>query len=265
LATRVEISAALQRLAGTERVLIYDLNEHEAPERSDATSPFLRGSSAWWRYIERRRKLDDGSDLNLLISLRGLPVEERLLAVNWGSAFANSFLVIEPADPWLDLTTAEGIAEFEARAGVTNADAVVRAAYAEWSYWVRDERGELESRAATLDIASRDATLWQALWERLPRTFPEAAFLSSLTLLTLREAELFTGGREVARAVVPFLTRLGLPVLYDARHVMKGVRELVNAGLAWVQDPSDNWRVYRGPEEPLPVDVADEDLAMMIR
>ena len=95
---------------------------------------------------------DDGGDLNLLISMRGLRADERLLAVNWGSAFANSFLMIEPSDPWLDLTTQEGIDAFAASTDVRDADSLVRCAYAEWVYWVRDERGELESRAANLDL-----------------------------------------------------------------------------------------------------------------
>src|ERR1051325_9615207 len=51
---------------------------------------------------------------------------------------------------------------------------------------IRDERGDLESRAATLSIADPSDTLWDEVWERLPQTFPAAAFLSSLTLLTLR-------------------------------------------------------------------------------
>jgi hypothetical protein len=262
---RDDVSAALRQLAGTDRVLLYDVPEADAPERALATTPFVSGSKAWWRYVERRRALDDGQDLNLLISLRGLRADERLLAVNWGTAFANSFLLVEPSDPWLDLTTREGIDEFARRSGAIDASALVRAAYAEWIYWVRDEGGELESRNATLDVQDADARLWQALWERLPRTFPEAAFLSSLTLLTLREAELFTGGREVYRAIMPFLTRLGLPILYDARHVLQGVRQLVNAGLASVQDPEEESRVYRGPHEPLPEDVPDERLALMIR
>jgi hypothetical protein len=261
---RDDLSAALRRLAGTDRVLLYDVSEADAPERAAATTPFVRGSKAWWRFVERRRTLDNGQDLNLLVSLRGLRTEERLLAVNWGTAFANSFLVVEPSDPWLDLTTPEGIRDFESRSGASNADAIVRAAYAEWIYWVRDENGELDSRNATLNL-DPDATLWQTLWDRLPRTFPEAAFLSSLTLLTLREAELFTGGREVYRAITPFLTRLGLPILYDARHVLQGVRQLVNAGLAGVQDPDDESKIYRGPHEPLPEDVPDERLALMIR
>ena len=64
---------------------------------------------------------------------------------------------------------------------------------------------------------------------------------------------------------MPFLTRLGMPIVYDAHHVIRGVRELVNAGLAWVQDPQDNWRVYRGPSEPLPADISDERVASMVR
>jgi hypothetical protein len=245
--------------------LIYDVSEEEAPSRTVPTTPFVRGGEGWWRFIERRRALDDGEDLNILVSMRGLRVDERILMVAWGTAFANSFLVIEPADPWLDLTTDEGVRDTVQRTGVQDADALVRAAYAEWIYWVRDERGDLESRAATLSLAGRDETLWRSIWERLPQTFPAGAFLSSLTLLTLREAELFTGGREVARAIVPFLTRLGMPVLYDARHVLDGVRQLVNAGLAWVQDPEDGGRIYRGPQEPLPAEVTNERLALMIR
>jgi len=260
-----DLAAALGRLAGTERLLVYDVSEPEAPERRNPVVPFVRGGGAWWRFVERRRALDDGADLNLLVSLRGLRADERLLAVSWGCAFANSFLVVEPADPWLDLTTPDGAREFAARSGARDADALVRAAYAEWIYWLRDERGELDSRAATLDLSDPQATLWSTLWQRLPQTFAAADFLSSLTLLTLREAELFTGGREVARAVVPFLTRLGLPILYDARHVMDGVRQLVNAGLAWVQDPEDGNRVYRGPSQPLPAEVTDERLALMVR
>jgi hypothetical protein len=262
---KTAIIEALKRLAGTERLLVYDVPEEGAPERSSMTTPFVRGSNAWWQFIDRRRALDDGADLNLLVSLRGLRTDERLLAVSWGAAFANSFLVIEPADPWLDLTTPEGVQAFAQRNNARNGDDLVRAAYAEWIYWIRDERGDLDSRAATLNIADPAATLWQTVWERLPQTFPAAAFLSSLTLLNLREAELFTGGREVARAIIPFLTRLGMPILYDARHVLYGVRQLVNAGLAWVEDPEDGWRVYRGPEEPIPADIPDERFALMVR
>ena len=42
------------------------------------------------------------------------------------------------------------------------------------------------------------------------------------------------------------------------------VRELVNAGLAWVQDP-ENDKVYSGPNQPIPPDVPDERLAIMLR
>ena len=262
---KAAIIAALEHLSGTNRLLIYEVPEEGAPQRASMTTPFVHGSEAWWQFVERRRALDDGADLNLLVSLRGLRTDERLLAVSWGTAFANSFLIIEPADPWLDLTTDEGIEAFARQRDTQTGDDLIRAAYAEWIYWVRDEEGVLESRAATLDLADPDATLWQTISARLPDTFPESAFLSSLTLLNLREAELFTGGREVARSIVPFLTRLGLPILYDARHVLHGIRLLVNAGLAWVQDPDDDWRVYRGPEDPIPAELPDEQLAMMLR
>lgn len=260
------IGDALTRLAGTERLLLYDVPEAEAPQRRSAAAPFVRGGPAWWRFVERRRPLDDGQGLNLLISLRGLRADERLLAQGWGCAYANSFLLVEPADPWLDLTTDEGIGAFARQCGAGSADALVRAAYAEWVYWVRDEEtGQLESRSAALNLSQPGATLWGTLQDRLPRTFRPADYLASLTLLTLRENELFTGGRQVARAVVPFLTRLGLPIPYDARHIIRAVRQLVDAGLAWVHDPDDNYRVYRGPDEPLPASVSDERLALMVR
>ena len=261
---RTQVAEALRALAGTSRVLVYDVAEVDAPSRDKPQTPFVHGSEAWWDFVERRRALDDGRNLSLLISLRGLRVDERLLVVNWGTAFANSFLVIEPSDPWLDLTTPEGIEKFASQAGASDADALVRAAYAEWIYWIRDERGELESRTARLNLRP-DETLSQTLWDRLPKTFPASAFLSSLTLLQLKEAELFTGGREVARAIIPFLTRLGLPIVYDGRHVIQGVRQLVNAGLAWAQDPQDNWRLYTGPAEPIPAELSDERVALMLR
>jgi hypothetical protein len=129
---------------------------------------------------------------------------------------------------------------------------------------VLDSEGQLESRAASLRVDDPKATLWSSIWERLPATFTEADFLSTLTLLNLREQELFTGGREVARAMIPFLTRLGLPILHDWRFVMHGMRQLINAGLATAQDPSDQ-RVYRGPMYPLSPDISDERLAVMLR
>jgi len=258
------LSEALLRLAGTDRLLVYDVPENEAPVRSNPASPFVSGGPAWWRFIERRRTLDNGQDLNLLVSLRGLRTEERLVVVSWGTSFANSFLLIEPYDPWLDLTTPESVDAFQDASGKRDPDELVRAAYAEWIYWVQDERGELESRAASLPVGDSKATLWDSLWERLAATFSEADYLSVLTMLNLREQELFVGGREVHRAITPFLSRLGLPILYDWRHVIHGVRELVNAGLASAQDP-DNRRVYRGPMYPLPAEISDERLAIMLR
>ena len=261
---RRQVADALRHLAGTPRALIYDVPEAEAPSRDQPQTPFVHGSDAWWAFVERRRALDDGQDLTVLVSMRGLSLDERLLVVNWGTAYANAFLVIEPSDPWLDLTTKDGIDQFAASSGAKDADALVRQAYAEWIYWTRDEKGDLESRRATLSLQP-DAMLFGTLWERLPQTFPAAAFLSSLTLLQLREAELFTGGSEVARAITPFLTRLGLPIVWDPRHIIQGVRQLVDAGLAWVQDPQDDGRLYRGPSEPIPSEISDERVALMLR
>jgi hypothetical protein len=262
---REDVASAIGRLAGTQRLVLYDVIGVDGPQRDNPSSVFVRGGAAWWRFIERRRALDNGEDLNLVVSLRSLKADERMTLVNWGSAYANSFLLIEPADPELDLTTPEGILDFAQQSHALDADALVRSAYAEWVYWTTETDGSLTEHAATLDVADLRATLWGTLWERLPQTFPPSAFLATLTLLNMREQELFTGGREVARAMMPFLTRLGLPVLYDARHVLSGVRQLVNAGLAWVTDPYDHNRLYRGPQDPIPADVPDERLAVMTR
>jgi hypothetical protein len=262
---REDVAAAIQRLAGTQRLVLYDVSGVDGPTRDTPSSVFVRGGKTWWRFIESRRRLDTGEDLNLVVSLRSLRREERMTIVNWGSAYANSFLLIEPSDPGLDLTTPEGILDFAQQTHALDADALVRTAYAEWVYWTTEPEGGLVEHAATLDVADPRATLWGTLWERLPQTFPPSAFLATLTLLNMREQELFTGGREVARAMMPFLTRLGLPVLYDARHVLTGVRQLVNAGLAWVTDPYDHNRLYRGPHDPLPADIPDERLAVMTR
>ncbi len=259
------LGAALQHLAGSDRMVVYDVALDSAPARTNSTTPFVRGGAAWWRFIERRRVLDDGLDLNLLVSLRRLSPDERLLVVGWGTAFANSFLLVEPSDISVNFTTTSGVTAFATEKALDDPEKLIRAAYAEWVYWVRDKNGDLESRAAQLDVNDPSATIWQTIWDQLPQTFDAADFLSILTLLNLREAELFTGGREVARAIVPFLTRLGLPILYDARHVMQAMRQLINAGLASAQDPQDNLRTYRGPGAPLPAEISDERLALMLR
>src|SRR5437773_3968422 len=176
--TKSELVAAIKQLAGTDRVLIYDVPEAEAPERANPASPFIRGSSTWWDFVRRRRPLDDGENLTLLVSLRGLRADERMLIVNWGTFFANTFLLIEPADPWLDLTTDDGVGELaKAHPDETTALGLVRAAYADWVYWFTTTEGEVESRTATLDLADPNSNLWETLWERLPKTFAPAAYL----------------------------------------------------------------------------------------
>src|SRR5688572_18414702 len=123
-----EITSALVRLAGTQRLLVYDVPEAGAPSRSNTASPFVRGSAAWWDFVTRRRALDDATDLNLLVSLRGLRIDERLIVVDWGTSFANAFLLVEPADPWLDISSQEGIDRFAQQTGATTADQLVRRA-----------------------------------------------------------------------------------------------------------------------------------------
>jgi hypothetical protein len=79
----------------------------------------------------------------------------------------------------------------------------------------------------------------------------------------MREAELFTGGREVARAIMPFLTGWACRSV-RRRHVSgcAPARER-RAGLG--PGSQDNWRLYGGPSEPIPAEIADERFAGMVR
>ncbi len=77
------------------------------------------------------------------------------------------------------------------------------------------------------------------------------------------EPELFSG-RPVGRAHVPFLTRLGLPVLHDPALPVRAVRRLVNEGHAWVYERGPDAVSYHGPARPVPPSMSDAELERLI-
>jgi hypothetical protein len=56
----------------------------------------------------------------------------------------------------------------------------------------------------------------------------------------------------VARVRIPFLTRLGLPVLFAPERVDYALRHLVNEGRAWVFEDGPDPAYYHGPARPVP-------------
>src|SRR6185437_14322 len=100
---RAELHRGLVAVAGQSRMLVYDLAPEDAPSRLPRSAIALHGSERWQEYLARRRELDDGY-LTLVLTLRRLGLTERLLAVDWGTAHANTFLLIEPLDPSVDLS-----------------------------------------------------------------------------------------------------------------------------------------------------------------
>ena len=105
---------ALQDLAGAARGVIYDVSRADRPLRLPLSPVYLEGSASWRRFLRTRRALDDGH-LTLLLSLRQLPEDERRLVVDWGTAHANTFLLVEPSEPGCDLTDARSPTALELR------------------------------------------------------------------------------------------------------------------------------------------------------
>jgi len=212
------------------------------------------GGDIWWRFVRRRRDLDDGS-LTLLVSLRRLPEDEALLAVDWGTAFANALLLIQPSaavdltDSWLNQPPKH--------------DAWLREQYGSWQYWHLAPEGKREPRSELLDLSS-GVSIVAAMKALLPQVYPPGIFRASLMALNAREADLFIG-KPVERVVIPFLTRLGLPIPYDPAILLDAMRDLINLGQAWVEDPEDGRKAYHGPERPLPGEVSNQRLREMMR
>ena len=257
-------SRALQRafvaLAGQARLLLYDLPRAEAPRRLDVAGVTLEATPRWSVYLRNRRLFDDGR-LTLLIALRRLPPEERLLVVDWGTAYANAFLLLEPSEPGVDLTDPANpagrcVTVAAAGSNTTELLAVLRDLYASWVYWPVAPAAPESSRRVDLPLAESDATLLERLEGVLRSVYPPSRLRSHLVRLLREESELFSG-RTVERARSPFLTRLGLPKVYDPSTFTEVMRHLVNDGYVAVRAADGNYS-FKGPEAPIPESMPNE-------
>jgi hypothetical protein len=264
--------SALHLLAGTSRLILYDLPRERAPQPRADSLVYLHTSHAWQRFLSRRRRYDDG-DLTLIVALRRLAPDERRLVVDWGTTYANMLLLIEPHDLVCDLTDPAGgwrrWAEVEAtRVPLLTQPAEVmagsrlmrrlRRSYGLWTLW-----NEGTAQTEVIDLTADAVTLWDALARRLRERFPAEAFLAALARLWTQEPELFRG-HPLRRACMPFRTRLGLPVPYEPRLVLEAARRLVNSGRAWAFEQRPDGRSFGGPTHPIPENLDDEALASLV-
>ncbi len=263
---RAELRRGLVAIAGQPRILVYDLAPEEAPSRLPRSAIALHGSERWQDYLARRRTLDDG-DLSLVITLRRLGMAERLLAVDWGTAHANTFLLIEPIDPAIDLSRsgeepARTLIEAATRANRHSLEASLRSIYGSWVYWPAAPAHEHDFRRADLPLAGTGSTIFELLKRELQRVFPPSAFHERLKRLFQSESELFVG-HTVERARSPFLTRLGLPAVYEPSLVTGAVRRLVNEGqLSAFPEQGEGY--FQGPALPVPDEVPNELFERML-
>jgi len=254
----------LRALAGTPRCVIYAVPPEQAPRPPHEGSIYLRGSPAWRRFLAERRRLDTGEPA-LVLALRPLGERERLLIVDWGSRYANTLPLVEPRDPACDLTQpanplrraleAAAMAGAAAPAGDSPLARRLRAAFGLWTYWT-GTRGAWEAHHVTLAPRGPEDTLAGLLALHLPVRFPQGAFDRALAELYQHERELFSGA--VARARIPFRSRLGLPILHDPRAVDRALRRLVNEGRAAVSVRSAESGMRYGAGRPVPAELSAE-------
>jgi hypothetical protein len=261
---------AFAALAGYRRLVIYDVARQERPRPLRGGSKFLRDSARWHRYLLNRRRFDTGY-LTFIFALRRLDDDERLLAVDWGSAFANTFLLVEPLQPEVDLADAENRAGrsllLEMRAAAKGGDregliGMLRGQYASWVYWPAAPATPTGFRRLDLPLADGSASLAERLQALLPDIYQQIDFQQALDWLLRTESELFRG-RVVEHARSPFLTRLGLPLVYDASSITNALRRLVNEGRSSVRLPGEAL-TFQGPERPVPDDLPNELFERMV-
>lgn len=271
---------ALRELAGFERGVYYDVPAAEAPAPLHGSPIFLHGSAAWYSYLYARRQIDRGLPAAVL-ALRPLSPQERLLAIDWGSTFANTFYLIEPSDAACDLTDPanavycaldaaarellvtrqpEDRPEERWTAG-TELGRQIRQVYGVWIYWTL-AREQRRSHAVRLAVAEPDETLWERIRPLLPQRFPQALFNRAVADLYATERELFHGPATTAR--MPFRTRLGLPLLHDPRRVDRALRRLVNEGRASVFALEGDALVRFGGERPIPERMSDDEFGRLL-
>jgi hypothetical protein len=267
---RALVLAALHRVAGTPRTLIYAVPSSGAPHRTGTVH--TGGSREWWEFV-RERRLHDTGEFTLVLALRALSSEEARLILDWGSRFANAFLLVEPRDPSFDITTDEGLQRFlegvslhgdEERLAEGLEDAL-RRIYGRWVYWPSPASYTQEPVRTTLDLVSPPRTIALALEVEVEAAFPPQVFEPVLEELVEREEELFQAIGPVARSVIPFFSRLGLPIPYNQRLITRAFRKLVNLGRLWVREPGPDGAFYRGPRNPVPDTMSDEEFEGLVR
>ena len=260
--------AALVELSGFDRGLLYDVPRAGAPYRVSRTGVFVDGSTDWWNFVRRRRQFDDGV-CTPIVSLRALDQDERRLVVDWGCRYANTFLLIEPRDSNVDLTEAVGehrqllerLASVEPDEGKTEGSRselvdLLAGWFGRWMVW---PAGTADARPVEFSLTAEHRTIRAALLRMMRTRFPGEAFERALLGLLDREPELFSG-HPVLDARLPFLTRLGLPVVHEDGQVQRALRSLVNDGQAWLFAPDRDGGFYHGPNHPLPENLPDNEL-----
>jgi hypothetical protein len=257
---------SFEAVAGFARILLYDLSPEDAPGRVSRTGIALHGSNGWRAYLGRRRQLDDG-DLSLVLSLRRLERSERLLAVDWGTAHANAFLLMEPLETQVDLSSgvdpvSRVLHDAAARGDRQRVEGLLREIYGSWVYWPGAPATEDGCERMDIPVREPSGTLFEGLLRALRRVFPPSAFQERLGELMRFESELFAG-RSIERARSPFLTRLGLPAVYEPSLVTGALRRMVNEGriAAYVAGGRGS---FQGPEEPVPDEIPNELFERML-
>ncbi|HEY5476748.1 MAG TPA: hypothetical protein VIK11_08520 [Tepidiformaceae bacterium] len=276
---RYLVLLAFEEIAGTSNGVIYDLPTTLRPERIPG-SIYVRGSSAWRDYLDAREQVDTG-DPAILFSLRILENEERQLAVDWGTTYANSFFLIEPHDPACDLSDPANAWARRMNEAITATLAVMppqesitegwtrttplgvflREVFGTWLYWsAPPPNGAI--LPVPLDLRSSEDTLWGRLLAELNDRFPQPAFDRAIARLHAREDELFGG--PVVRARSVFRTRLGMPILRDPRCADHALRRLANQGeMSIIATSLPGIPVY-GHGSPVPDEITDEEFSQFL-
>ena len=268
--------AALREFTGAARGVVYDVPRGARPV-SETGRLRPRGSLAWDRFLDAREQMDSG-ELTLTIALRQLDDDEARLVVDWGCTYANTFLLIEPADPGCDLTdpdnewsrelaaTALAAARSDRPqsashpAGNAALAALLRRAFGTWVFWTAPPPHGTVQRVR-LDLSESAETLADHLLHRCYERFRQEAYDHEVVRLQLLERELVAGPVPRVRSV--FRTRLGMPVLVDPFAPDRSVRGLVNRGRLSVADPRSHNRVVYGPRRPVPPSLSNEQFAQL--
>jgi hypothetical protein len=269
---------ALRHLGGAARGVVYDVPTTARPARQYGRVALL-GSQQWNAFLGTREQVDQG-ELTILVALRRLDDDEARIVVDWGSTYANTFLLVEPSEPGCDLVDPANPWARRVGAAVeatlrdappegqrvpgwweeTPLVALLRRVFGTWVRWSATPPGGIVERVP-LDLRRTD-TFGSRLIAEVHARYPQGAFDAALGWLLRWERELVWG--PVARARSVFRTRLGMPVLLDPYSADRAVRHLVNRGHLTVLDPAHTARSFAGPGHPVPGDLPDEEFARLV-